>query len=31
MDPAKLHERNKDAAMSFWQSMARDARVGPKM
>jgi hypothetical protein len=29
--PQVLHEKNKDAALSFWQSMARDARVGPKM
>src|SRR5262249_3638741 len=29
--PEVLHEKNKDAALSFWQSMARDARVGPKM
>jgi hypothetical protein len=26
-----LHEKNKDAALSFWQSMARDARLGPKV
>jgi hypothetical protein len=29
--PQVLHEKNKDAALSFWQSMARDARVGPKV